>query len=209
MNDSLDLFQAGALDILPIEGGDIRFLHAFFSLEEADAIFNELLRATPWRHEQVVVYGKKHFQPRLTAWYGDPGTDHQYSGLSLTPLPWTDLLLRLKARAENTAEASFNSVLLNLYRDGNDSVGWHSDDERELGPEPTIASLSFGQARIFQIRHRPPARHPTVKMELTHGSLLIMRGATQRNLLHAVPKSSKANGPRINLTFRSIMDVRR
>jgi alkylated DNA repair dioxygenase AlkB len=202
--DTLDLFRQSALDTLPIPGADIRFMHHLFSSQEADRIFDELFDSIDWRHDEIVIYGKKMLQPRLTAWYGDPGTYYQYSGLPLTPNPWTDLLLSLKARIEEVTATRYNSVLLNLYRDGKDSVGWHSDNESELGREPIIASLSFGQTRTFQLKAKNLPGASTVKIELTHGSLLVMRGATQRNYVHAVLKSSKVDRPRINLTFRTI-----
>jgi alkylated DNA repair dioxygenase AlkB len=188
---------------LPIDDADIQFMPHLFPPEEANYLFDALLHSIEWRHDEILIHGKKILQPRLTAWYGDAGTYYRYSGLPLTPNPWTDLLLRLKARVEKVTAWRYNSVLLNLYRDGKDSVGWHSDDESELGHEPVIASVSLGQTRTFQLKSKRRAGIAT-KMELTHGSLLLMRGATQRNYVHAVLKSSRVNGPRINLTFRTI-----
>jgi alkylated DNA repair dioxygenase AlkB len=202
MHDTQDLFGTSAFETLPIVDAEIQFMHHLFTADEADRIFNELHDSIAWRHDEIVIYGKKMLQPRLTAWYGDAGTYYQYSGLPLTPLPWTPLLFTLKERVEQVTATHYNSVLLNLYRDGNDSVGWHSDDERELGREPVIASVSFGQTRTFQLKAKN--RTGTTKIELTHGSLLVMRGATQRNYVHAVLKSSKVDCPRINLTFRTI-----
>jgi alkylated DNA repair dioxygenase AlkB len=204
MHDTRDLFGPSTLESLPIVDAEIQFMHHLFAVDEADRIFHDLRDSIAWRHDEIVIYGKKMLQPRLTAWYGDAGTFYQYSGLPLTPLPWTPLLLALKERVEQATATRYNSVLLNLYRDGNDSVGWHSDDEKELGVEPVIASVSFGQTRTFQLKAKKRAGTGTTKIELTPGSLLVMRGATQRNYVHAVLKSSKVDRPRINLTFRTI-----
>lgn len=201
---TMDLFRQSELETLPIPDADIQFMHHLFSPKEADRIFDELIGSIDWRHDEIVIYGKKMLQPRLTAWYGDPGTYYQYSGLALAPNPWTDLLLLLKTRIEEVTATRYNSVLLNLYRDGKDSVGWHSDNESELGREPIIASLSFGQTRTFQLKAKNRPGESTVKIELTHGSLLVMRGATQRHYVHAVLKSNRVDRPRVNLTFRTI-----
>lgn len=183
---------------------DVRLRPAFVAAAEADAIVSALLAETPWRHDEIVVYGRKVLQPRLTAWYGDPGASYSYSGIELQPLPWTPLLAELKARVEEAAAARFNSLLMNLYRDGRDSVSWHSDAEPELGPNPVIASLSFGATRRFQIRSRPPLPPARHEMELRHGDLLVMAGRTQHEWAHQVPKTSARVGPRINLTFRLV-----
>jgi alkylated DNA repair dioxygenase AlkB len=140
-------------------------------------------------------------QPRLTAWYGDDGKAYVYSGIINHPLPWTALLLALKAKAEGFAENAFNSVLLNYYRDGSDSVGWHADDEPELGERPVIASLSFGATRTFELRRRTTGK--VTKVPLTSGSILVMRGTTQHHWIHRVPKEPGC-ASRINLTFRFI-----
>jgi alkylated DNA repair dioxygenase AlkB len=199
-----DSCPATTLETLPLDDGELGFCHAFLSAEEADRALAMLLAETLWRHDQITVYGKQHWQPRLTAWIGDENSGYTYSGLALAPQPWTPLLLTLKQRIERVTAARFNSVLLNLYRDGNDSVGWHSDNERELGPEPLIASLSLGQTRTFHLKHKRRKDLPVLKIELTHGCLLVMQGATQRNYVHAVPKSAKPMLPRINLTFRTV-----
>ena len=137
-------------------------------------------------------------QPRLTAWYGDEGKTYVYSGIRNHPLPWTPLLLALKAKAEGFAESAFNSVLLNYYRDGGDSVGWHADNEPELGGRPVIASLSLGATRTFELRRRTTGK--VAKLPLTSGSILVMRGTTQHNWVHRVPKEP-GSASRINLTF--------
>ncbi|WP_328700939.1 alpha-ketoglutarate-dependent dioxygenase AlkB family protein [Aquariibacter albus] len=170
----------------------------------ASLLLSELIRDTPWRSEHITVWGKKHLQPRLVAWYGDEGRNYTYSGISMNPLPWTTTLLELRALVESTCDERFNSVLLNYYRDGRDSMGFHSDDEPELGPRPTIASLSLGESRIFAFKHKQRSDAPTVNIELASGSLLLMKGDTQRNWKHGIAKSSRPLGPRVNLTFRRI-----
>lgn len=156
-----------------------------------------------WRQDEITLYGKQVLIPRLQAWYGDEDSFYQYSGLSLTPLPWTESLLQLKKRVEQTCDTSFNSMLANCYRDEKDSVAWHSDDEPELGRQPIIASLSFGAERVFQLKHKMTGER--FKLPLQSGSLLIMAGNTQQYWLHAVPKQQRHSGARINLTFRKII----
>lgn len=157
----------------------------------------------PWRQETLVIFGRPVKTPRLTCWIGDPGATYTYSGLANRPLPWTPVLTGLRARLEERLQAPFNSVLLNLYRDGRDSMGWHADDEPELGPEPLIASVSLGATRTFRLRHRTLGL-PSVDLELEHGSLLVMRGTTQRDWHHCVPKRLRVDQPRLNLTFRYV-----
>ena len=166
-----------------------------------EMILQRLIAETAWHAETITVFGKRHLQPRLTAWHGD--RPYTYSGLTLDPLPWTPLLLDIKAAVEAACGEHFNSVLLNYYRDGRDSMGMHSDDERELGLTPVIASVSFGEERAFILRHR--MRRETHKLALASGSLLVMRGSTQQHWLHGINKSARALGPRINLTFRNIL----
>ncbi len=149
------------------------------------------------------LFGREHLTPRLCAWYGDPGVRYAYSGQALEPLPWPPALARLRARLQNALGCPFNSVLCNLYRDGTDSMGWHSDDEASLGPRPVIASLSLGAARRFALRHRTRA-YRSVALALGHGDLLIMAGDTQHHWQHAVPKTRRPIAPRINLTFRTV-----
>jgi alkylated DNA repair dioxygenase AlkB len=145
-------------------------------------------------------------QPRLTAWYGDATARYSYSGLDLTPQPWTPALLALRTQVEQATGVTFNSVLLNLYRTGQDSMGWHADDEPELGPEPVIASISLGATRRFRLRprHSQQLPHAPLGLDLPSGSLLVMRGTTQQHWQHAVPKTARPVGPRLNLTFRTI-----
>lgn len=163
-------------------------------------LYARLQSETPWEQRDIVMFGQRRAQPRLTAWYGSGR--YKYSGLVLEPRPWTPLLAALRALVEQTTGRAFNSVLLNYYRDGRDSMGWHADDEPELGPEPAIASLSLGQPRLFQLRHRRTGARRSLALE--DGSLLLMAGRTQMHWVHAVTKTAKPVGGRINLTFRFI-----
>ncbi len=150
----------------------------------------------------MLIYGKKVAQPRLTAWYGDSGCTYSYSGVGNNPLPWTTTLADIRKKLEVLLDQQFNSVLLNYYRSGKDSIGFHSDDERELGQTPIIASLSYGTPRILEFQHKK-AEHPNSTVELTSGSLLLMMGDTQKNWKHGIRKCHA--GPRINLTYRQIL----
>jgi alkylated DNA repair dioxygenase AlkB len=154
-----------------------------------------------WQQEDIVIFGERRRVPRLVAWHGDPGTAYTYSGTAHEPLPWTPELQRVRHRAEELTGHRYNSVLLNLYRDGRDGMGWHSDDEPELGREPAIASVSFGATRRFKLRHRC-SRSAACALDLAHGDLLLMAGATQEHYVHAVPKTARPVGERVNLTFR-------
>jgi alkylated DNA repair dioxygenase AlkB len=169
-----------------------------------EALLNELIEQTPWRADSVLLRGKSYPQPRLTAWYGDEDARYEYSGLELAPLPWTPRLLAIRASVEKAAGSRFNSVLLNYYRNERDSMGMHSDDEPELGPEPVIASLSLGETRTLVFRHRSERSRKSLRIELGDGSLLLMRGASQRNWKHGIAKERRACGARVNLTFRRI-----
>jgi alkylated DNA repair dioxygenase AlkB len=200
-----DLFSAGPGEPVPLPQADVRLFPDALNAEEADFAFRRLLSQTPWESREVVVWGKRRMQPRQVAWYGDPGADYRYSGATFTPLPWTGLLEGLRRRMETLSGKRFNSVLLNLYRDGNDSMGWHSDNEPELGPEPVIASLTLGASRTFLFRRRGEGTDAPVRVVLTHGTMLLMAGATQTNWQHAINKEAGVIGPRINLTFRSVM----
>jgi len=188
------------LTAIPIEDGELSQLPQLPMPISNAEIVARLLDETPWRADTVVVYGKRYLQPRLTAWYGE--ASYTYSGLTLQPLPLTPLLEQLRAAVEQVTGQRYNSVLLNHYRDGADSMGMHSDDEPELGPRPVIASLSYGATRTFILRHKRSKR--TVKLDLTDGSLLLMAGALQANWLHGINKTTKVVGPRLNLTFRFV-----
>ena len=189
-------FLLPAADILM----DVDFMPA----GEADTLLRTLTDTVPWEQRSITLFGQRHPQPRLTAWYGDAGSAYTYSGLRWEPLPWLPVLATLRARLEAACDAHFNSVLLNLYRDGQDSMGYHADDEPELGPAPTIASLSLGATRRFRLRPRAGLGAPPLGLDLTNGSLLLMRGQTQQHWQHAIPKTARPAGPRINLTFRRV-----
>ncbi|MBD0786228.1 alpha-ketoglutarate-dependent dioxygenase AlkB [Vibrio sp. Y2-5] len=185
-----------------IELPNARLLYApnFLSKPQADQSFLTLKNELDWQQEEIRMFGKKVLQPRLQAWHGD--RPYTYSGLSMQPHPWTPTLLELKTACEAVAEHTFNSVLVNLYRNGQDSMGWHQDNETELGTNPVIASLTLGESRRFVLRHL--STKEKYEVELGHGSLLIMAGETQHYWQHSVPKTTKNKEERINLTFRHI-----
>lgn len=166
-------------------------------------MFRVLRAEIDWRQEEVVIFGRPRLVPRLVAWHGEPGARYTYSGTPHKPLPWTPVLEQVRRRVQELSGRHFNAVLLNLYRDGRDGMGWHSDDEAELGPEPAIASVSLGATRRFCLRHRR-RKEMRAELSLPHGSLLLMSGATQRHWVHAVPKTAVRTGERINLTFRRV-----
>ena len=197
----MDLFDPpGTLLPIPIEDGALALMARLPLPYSTEEVFTRLRAETPWRQDSIVLFGKRHLQPRLTAWYGD--ASYTYSGLRLDPLPWTPLLAALRKTVEHACGRRFNSVLLNYYRNERDSMGMHSDDEPELGPEPAIASLSFGATRSFIMRHKYNKR--TLKLELDDGSLLLMSGTLQSYWLHGINKATRSLGERINLTFRYI-----
>lgn len=169
----------------------------------ADHWLQQLLAQTPWTQPQVFLHGRLYPVPRLVAWYGDAEASYRYSGLVHQPLPWTPLLAEIRARVEAVAGQPLNGVLLNYYRDGRDSMGWHSDDEPELGPEPLLASLNLGGSRRFDLRRKGHSRIEH-SLQLEHGTLLVMRGATQHHWQHQVAKTAQPVAPRLNLTFRLI-----
>ncbi len=205
MDSSLPLFeQDGPVEHVGLPDADIDYRRRFYDEEAAWRHFAALRQEVPWRHEPITLWGRQFLQPRLTAWYGDAGTDYAYSGLRMAPLAWSPRLAAIKAQVESVCGHRFNSVLLNLYRDQRDSVGWHSDDEPALGKHPVIASLSLGESRIFKMKHKLRKQEKPVSLELGNGSLLIMAGETQQYWLHAVEKERQARGARINLTFRTI-----
>lgn len=189
---------------LTLPQASLRFAPEFLSPEEAKALQVILRKTVEWEQSTLYLYGKWVKIPRLSAWYGDPGCDYQYSNTRFTPLPWTDELLMLKQRVETLTHTTFNSVLLNCYRNGQDSMDWHSDDEPELGQNPVIASLSVGETRPFHLRHKTNKLLPVTKLPLESGSLLIMQGSTQQYWQHKIPKTRKPCTERINLTFRRV-----
>lgn len=182
-----------------LDNGWLHFEPAFLPLAEADVLFILLNTTIPWKQEEV--RGRKF--PRLTAWYADPGLGYSYSGVTHEAISWTPELLAVKQDAEAAVGTTWNSLLLNLYRDGRDSIGMHADDEPELGTNPVIGSISLGGERKFVLKHpESGAKHEIL---LPHGSLLVMGGASQHHWRHGVPKTARPVGPRINLTFRRIL----
>ena len=174
--------------------------HGFLAASEAATFFERIRAETAWHQEHLRMFGRRIAMPRLTAWYGDPGASYVYSGIANQPLPWTESLRALRARVTRHTGSRFNSALLNLYRDGADSLAWHADDEPELGRAPTLASLSLGATRRFRIRQR--RTRESIGVDLEAGSLIVMTGASQRDWEHCVPKTARAVGERINITFR-------
>ncbi|GAA4341697.1 alpha-ketoglutarate-dependent dioxygenase AlkB [Mucilaginibacter gynuensis] len=194
--------EAGQSANLPVEVLD--YHPDIFTAQESAFFLKTFIATIPWEQRIISMYGKPVITPRLTAWYGDTNKDYAFSGHKFNPLPWTEELLKIKERIEPLANTRFNSVLLNYYRDANDSVAWHADDETELGKQPLIASVSFGQVRQFDIRHKADhQRKYAVKLE--NGSLLIMKGDLQHNWEHRIAKSTKPMNERVNLTFRVII----
>jgi len=182
-------------------GGTLDYREAFYSKSVADALFEQLRAETPWQQER----GRTGPFPRLTAWYADAGLTYSYSGVTHEALLWTPALLAVRLRVEDAAGTSLNSLLLNFYRDGQDSIGYHTDAEPELGTNPVIASISLGAVRQFVMKHIETGEK--MKYDLAHGSLLIMAGTCQHHWLHGVPKTKAVVRPRINLTFRKITRV--
>jgi alkylated DNA repair dioxygenase AlkB len=197
----MDLFTSSKiLTPIPVRDGELSFL-AQLALGVPNAeVLARLIAETAWRSELITVWGKQHLQPRLTAWHGEAA--YSYSGLRLEPLPFTPLQQDIRRAVEAASGRHFNSVLLNYYRDGRDSMGMHSDNEAELGPEPAIASVSFGAERTFILQHKGSGER--LRIALTDGSLLLMAGKLQENWTHGINKITRPVGPRVNLTFRFI-----
>lgn len=185
------------------QDGEVYLFQDFFSEEDRKKYFKSLLEDTPWEQKPIKLFGKEVMQPRLTAWFSDEGMSYRYSGLTMNGHVWTPILLKIKERIEEKVQVRFNGVLLNLYRNHDDSMGWHRDNEKELGPNPVIGSVSLGATRRFLLRHCE-RKDLKVELELKDGSFLLMKGKTQHFWQHSVPKESSAAGPRINLTFRII-----
>lgn len=203
----MELFQNtpdSSLRPIPVSDGLLFYAPAFIGKAESDICIPLLQQQIAWRQETIRIFGKSYLTPRLTAWVGDAGKSYSYSGLKLQPGQWTELLLALKLKVETTTGYGFNSVLLNWYRNGNDSMGWHSDDEKELGRNPVIASLSFGAPRTFRFRNKTNHKN-SVGLTLENGSLLLMAGTLQHHWQHCLPRSSRQMNDRINLTFRTIV----
>ena len=188
---------------IPIRDGILRFYPFLFSPKESEVFFTQLKENVKWKQEEIRIHGKIIPIPRLTAWFGDAGKTYMYSGITVEPEPWTPTLLEIKRKIEEVSNVTFNSVLLNYYRNERDSVSWHSDDEPELNKNPIIGSVSFGDVRTFQLKHKTD-KTLKINKDLPDGSYLEMAGSTQHHWLHQIPKRTRKIGPRINLTFRII-----
>jgi alkylated DNA repair dioxygenase AlkB len=187
-----------------LEGGELLHWPGFIEPETASGWLKSLETETCWEQSSIQLFGQSVLIPRLNAWYGDPDCTYTYSGHTLQPQSWTPTLQAIRVRVEAVAETRYNSVLLNWYRRGADGVSWHADDEPELVPRHTIASLSLGGTRRFQLKPKRDCRIPNLNLDLAYGDLLLMRSTTQENWLHQIPKTRRPVAPRINLTFRVI-----
>ncbi|MFZ4717433.1 MAG: alpha-ketoglutarate-dependent dioxygenase AlkB family protein [Chthoniobacterales bacterium] len=190
------------MNLLPRDGV-AEYLGKICSPEESPTLFDDLLATSPWQQDEVVIFGQRRILSRKVAWMGDAGFTYSYSGTSKTASPLTPALLLIKKRVEQQCAHRFNSCLMNLYHNGSEGMGWHSDDEKTLGENPLIASVSFGAERVFKLKHRESKEIVSVLLE--NGSLLVMKGATQHHWIHAMPKTKKITTPRINLTFRTFL----
>ena len=195
-----DLRQTGRI---VLRDAQLRYEPHFLTSDAADRLFKQLLTQVKWKEDHIRIFGKTYLQPRLTALFGEQGKSYTYSGIQMHPTPFTPELLDLKKKIEDLSGEHFTTCLLNLYRDGQDSNGWHADNEKELGNQPFIASVSLGATRAFHLKHRED-KSLRFRMQLEHGSLLLMGGAMQESWLHQIPKTRKPVGKRINLTFRKI-----
>jgi alkylated DNA repair dioxygenase AlkB len=206
--EQLGLLDPGgrSREVLPY-GGSAIYFPAAFDRADCARLMNDLISTTEWRQEFVQFYGKRHPIPRQTAWFGDPDAQYTYSKIPNAPSPWTPTLFYIKSRVEELSGTTFNSVLINRYRDGNDSVAWHADDEPELGREPVIGSVSFGATRTMQFRSTSDARE-TISLPLETGSVLVMRGESQQAWKHQIPKERTIRQERLNLTFRVVGERR-
>ncbi|MBP2832247.1 alpha-ketoglutarate-dependent dioxygenase AlkB [Aquimarina sp. U1-2] len=201
---NLDLFPSHDSPItLPMIDAEVTYFPQFFDHTTATQLFEALQSSIAWQQDDITIFGKTYPQPRLTALYANNSNTYRYSNITMYPKTFTEELLYIKNAIQNASAVTFTSCLLNLYRDGNDSNGWHADNEKELGTQPIIASVSFGEDRWFHFKHKTN-KALKQKILLQHGSLLLMRGKTQECWLHQIPKTKKKVGPRINLTFRII-----
>ena len=196
------LFPAGKITF-DLQDADLEYYPNFFNLAKANELFDKLKNDVPWQQDDITVYGKVYAQPRLTALYGNQGKPYGYSNIVMQPHNWSPLIMFIKTEIEAVCDQNFSTVLLNNYRNGRDSNGWHADNEKELGRNPIIASVSFGSERVFQMKHNT-IKDLKQNIVLEHGSLLLMQGTTQHFWKHQIPKTAKPIGERINLTFRII-----
>lgn len=201
----MDLFSNEKQHLI-LPNAELIYIPKAFSQSEADDFYHRINNETNWRHDDITVFGKTYKQPRLTALFGDSDQPYGYSNIVMHPDPFTSTLQEIKSKVETLSQVHFNTLLINLYRDGNDSNGWHADNEKELGKNPIIASLSFGEERPFHFKHRT-LKNEHYKLNLEHGSLLVMKGEMQHFWLHQIAKTKKEIKPRINLTFRNVKQV--
>ncbi|MVN91635.1 alpha-ketoglutarate-dependent dioxygenase AlkB family protein [Mucilaginibacter aquatilis] len=198
----MKLFNNNVQNLLPYDGEAI-YHEGVLDPIEADKYFDIFLKEIAWVNDEAIMFGRRIITKRKVAWYGDADYKYSYSRIDRHALPWIDSLRMIKQQIEETCGKTFNSCLLNLYHNGSEGMSWHSDDEKELGNDPIIASLSLGVNRKFSFKHKQTKA--TVSLALNHGSVLLMQGSTQHYWLHSLPKSTKITGPRINLTFRNII----
>ncbi|MDA9554670.1 alpha-ketoglutarate-dependent dioxygenase AlkB [Pelobium sp.] len=199
----MDLFDSDLKsNILPFDGV-VQYQGVIFNHQQIQQYFNHLINDIEWKNDEVKIFGKQFITKRKVAWYADDQLEYIYSNRKKEGLIWTDVLLDLKRKVEELTNESYNSCLLNLYHDGDEGMGWHSDDEKSIVPYSAIASLSFGATRKFSLKHKKTKQ--TVSIQLESGSLLLMKGETQVNWLHSLPKTKKIKTPRINLTFRKMI----
>jgi alkylated DNA repair dioxygenase AlkB len=201
----MDLFSSQKQHFI-LPNAELIYVPNFFNYPESDNYFKIIKDQTNWQQDYITVFGKTYKQPRLTALYGDTNQTYSYSNITMHPEAFTSNLLDIKSKVEKFSDEKFNTLLINLYRDGNDSNGWHADNEKELGKNPVIASVSFGEERPFHFKHRR-LKNERHKLNLEHGSLLLMKGEMQHYWLHQIAKTKKKVEPRINLTFRKLVNV--
>ena len=204
MEKNLELFAAnlGPMNMLPYDGEAVYF-GTIFNTEQSDQYLRYFLQDTPWKNDEALIFGRHIVTARKVAWYGDENYAYTYSNKTRVALPWTEELLGIKKAVEKISGVTYNSCLLNLYEDGEQGMGWHHDDEKGLGRNANIASVTFGAERRFDIRHK--GNKEKISLILEHGSLLIMRGSTQTYWHHQLPKIKKIKEPRVNLTFRKML----
>lgn len=199
----LNLFPQEKI-ILELPDAVFEYYPNFFSNDKAEELYKLLYEKTPWQQDNITVFGKNYLQPRLTALYGNEGKPYKYSNIIMKPHPWNAILTHIKELVEEKANQSFTTVLLNLYRNERDSNGWHADNEKELGRNPIIASVSLGEERTFQLKHNT-IKEAKQNILLKHGSLILMKEGSQVHYKHQIPKATSNKNPRINLTFRTIL----
>ena len=199
----MELFDIDStINLLPMDG-IVNYFGQVIPINQANVYYQKLMETVNWKNDEVVIFGKHIITKRKVAWYGDTNFTYTYSNTTKQATVWTTELLALKVLVEEKCKTTFNSCLLNLYHNGTEGMGWHSDDEKSLQNECTIASLSLGAERKFLLKHKTTKQ--TVTVNLHTGSLLAMKGSTQTNWVHSLPKTTKVNTPRINLTFRSMV----